>query len=96
MQEPGIYLVNSTGESTALATESGGGDRELLRDELDNHGVSLPEKDADEIREKLEDLDKWRGDPAARRRNAMAGDHGTITALCWTLGMTVEDWDDAA
>lgn len=27
---PGIYLVNSTGEMFALATEDGSGDRQLL------------------------------------------------------------------
>lgn len=31
---PGLYLVNATGELTAVATEDGGGDRDLLTEAL--------------------------------------------------------------
>lgn len=34
MPSPGIYLINSTGEATALAVEDGSGDRWLLREAL--------------------------------------------------------------
>lgn len=37
MPEPGIYLCNATGELTPLATEGGGGDRELLEEALQEH-----------------------------------------------------------
>lgn len=37
MTSPGIYLVNSTGEMTPLATEDGSGDRALLREALAEH-----------------------------------------------------------
>ena len=42
MPEPGLYLVNSTGETVPLATESGNGDRELLHEALDELGVEHP------------------------------------------------------
>lgn len=35
MPTPGIYAVNSTGETVPLATEDGGGDRELLGEMLE-------------------------------------------------------------
>ena len=37
MTDPGIYLVNSTGETVALATDDGGGDRALLREVLSEY-----------------------------------------------------------
>ena len=44
MPDPGIYLVNSTGETYALATESGEGDRKLLQETLDEMGIEHPPK----------------------------------------------------
>jgi len=41
--EPGIYLVNATGEMTALATESGDVDRKLLVEALEQQ-LSGPER----------------------------------------------------
>lgn len=32
MPIPGIYAINSTGETVPLATEDGGGDRNLFRE----------------------------------------------------------------
>ena len=43
MPEPGIYLVNSTGETAALHTESGGGDRELLEEYLEENDLKEAE-----------------------------------------------------
>jgi hypothetical protein len=37
--DPGIYLVNSTGDMHALHTESGDGDTQLLREYLDENDV---------------------------------------------------------
>ena len=37
ISSPGIYLINSTGEACALATEDGGVDRALLEEALDEH-----------------------------------------------------------
>lgn len=37
MPEPGIYLTNSTGETIALATETGGGDKNLLAEALEEN-----------------------------------------------------------
>ena len=37
---PGIYLVNATGDMTALATEDGHGDRRLLQETLQEHDVN--------------------------------------------------------
>lgn len=42
MADPGIYLINSTGETVALATESGAGDRELLHETLDEMDIDHP------------------------------------------------------
>lgn len=42
MPEPGIYLVNATGELIPLATESGGGDTELLKETLSEHSDVYP------------------------------------------------------
>lgn len=35
--KPGIYLVNATGEMSPMATGGGGGDRNLLREAIDEH-----------------------------------------------------------
>lgn len=42
MPTPGVYLVNSTGEMTALATEDGEGDTGLLHEALDELGIQHP------------------------------------------------------
>ena len=47
MADPGIYLVNSTGEMSALATESGDGDRNLLHEALDELGIQHPSHGCD-------------------------------------------------
>jgi len=39
MPTPGIYLVNATGEVSALATEDGGGDHDLFREALREHDI---------------------------------------------------------
>jgi hypothetical protein len=43
MTKPGLYLINSTGEGVPVLTESGG-DTELLKEALENHGFELQEK----------------------------------------------------
>jgi len=42
MADPGLYLVNSTGEMVALATESGDGDQNLLHETLDEMDIAHP------------------------------------------------------
>ena len=41
MSEPGIYLLNSTGEMVALHTESGDGDTQLLKEYMDENDLQL-------------------------------------------------------
>lgn len=53
-------------------------------------------KSEQEVREKLEEFDKWHGDPLERERCCMRSDYGTIKALCWVLGMSIEEWDEKA
>lgn len=43
MSDPGLYLVNSTGEMTPVLTESGDSDIQVLRETLESHGFKLEE-----------------------------------------------------
>jgi hypothetical protein len=55
---PGIYLVNSTGETVALATEDGGGDRALLREVLaEQTGLGVGRVDGLPLRTWMENYD---------------------------------------
>jgi predicted CopG family antitoxin len=39
IESPGVYLINATGEASALATEDGSGDRQLLKEVLDEYDI---------------------------------------------------------
>lgn len=41
INDPGLYLINSTGEAHALSTESGDGDKQLLKEVLSEHGIDV-------------------------------------------------------
>ena len=48
--DPGIWLINSTGERIALHTESGAGDEQLLEEYLEENGLTPePEHDTVEV-----------------------------------------------
>lgn len=63
---------------------------------LNLRGLSMINKlkPLQEVKEKLDEIDHWRGDPVMRRRNCMPRDHGKIQALCWVLGISMEEWDN--
>lgn len=52
-------------------------------------------RDRETVREKLDEIDSWRGMPNERRRCCMPTDYGKIQALCWVLGMSLEEWDNS-
>lgn len=43
MPDPGLYLINSTGEMVAVHTESGDGDTQLLREYLEENDIEVPD-----------------------------------------------------
>lgn len=110
MPEPGIYLTNSTGETVALATESGGGDRQLLQEALEEYGYTLIEIEPEEAedvsleaaRQELENLGLHLERARAKGEGANLSHLGTllstwevtVEAIASDLAKVVESRDD--
>jgi len=83
---PGIYLVNASGEMSALAVEDGSGDRALLREALVEHNVDFDDSyDYPDVRRYTKDLiddhDDGEGAPLGDVVEAVAEEYAVGTAI---------------